>query len=139
MKIGQKWPENERQECKVIFSWTLNSLKYERTKECIMGNFFYLRIKQYSNLFVVTYVVVFKLNLFYFLYTHHKLVFGFQNPISYELKFTRTLVLSQSQNPRLDNTKALVLFNRKIKISGKLLPRNSKNHFVTGIIMYDKF
>ncbi len=27
--------------------------------------------------------------------------------------------LSQAQNPRFSNTKALVLFNRKIKISGK--------------------
>ncbi len=39
-----------------------------------------------------------------------------------EHDFTRNLDLSQSQNPRLDTTKALVLFNRKIKISGKLLP-----------------
>ncbi|TDE64256.1 MAG: hypothetical protein D8M57_14260 [Candidatus Scalindua sp. AMX11] len=43
--------------------------------------------------------------------------------------FTRPLDLSQSKYPRLDSTKALVLFNRKIKISGKLLPRNSKNQF----------
>ncbi|KAA3607545.1 MAG: hypothetical protein DWQ00_02140, partial [Candidatus Scalindua sp.] len=46
-----------------------------------------------------------------------------------EPDFTRPLDLSQSQYPRLDSTKALVLFNRKIKISGKLLPRNSKNQF----------
>ncbi|MCP5007017.1 MAG: hypothetical protein GY941_24175 [Planctomycetes bacterium] len=26
MKIGQKWPENEMQECKVIFSRTLTAL-----------------------------------------------------------------------------------------------------------------
>ncbi len=39
-----------------------------------------------------------------------------------EPDFTRTLDLSQSQNPRFDSTKAVVLFNRKIKISGKFLP-----------------
>ncbi|MCP4252359.1 MAG: CBS domain-containing protein [Candidatus Scalindua sp.] len=38
-----------------------------------------------------------------------------------EPDFTRTLDLSQSQNPRLSITKSLVLLNRKIKISGKLL------------------
>ncbi len=38
-----------------------------------------------------------------------------------EPDFTRTLDLSQLQNPRLSITKPLVLFNRKIKISGKLL------------------
>ncbi|KAA3604135.1 MAG: hypothetical protein DWQ00_06565 [Candidatus Scalindua sp.] len=50
-----------------------------------------------------------------------------------EPDFTRPLDLSQSQYPRLDSTKALVLFNRKIKISGKLLPRNSKNQFAMSI------
>ncbi len=39
-----------------------------------------------------------------------------------ESDFTRTLDLSQSQNPRLSIAKPLVLFNRKIKISGNLLP-----------------
>ncbi len=38
-----------------------------------------------------------------------------------EPDFTRTLDLSQSQNPRLRFAKPLVLFNQKIKISGKLL------------------
>ncbi len=39
-----------------------------------------------------------------------------------EPDFTRTLDFSQSQNPRLGIAKPLVLFNQKIKISGKLLP-----------------
>ncbi len=38
-----------------------------------------------------------------------------------ELDFTRTLDLSQSQNPRFSIAKLLVLFNRKIEISGKRL------------------
>ncbi len=52
-------------------------------------------------------------------YTHHELVFGFRFS---EPDFNRNFDLSQSQNPRLSNTKALVLFNRKIKISGEFLP-----------------
>ncbi len=36
-----------------------------------------------------------------------------------EPDFTKNFDFSQSQNPHLDSTKAPVLFNRKIKISGK--------------------
>ncbi len=41
--------------------------------------------------------------------------------------FTRTLDLSQSQNPRLSIANPLVLFNRKIKISGNLLPLTGRS------------
>ncbi len=47
-------------------------------------------------------------------------IYSSQNGFRFsEPDFTRNFDLSQSQNPRLSNTKALVLFNRKIKISGK--------------------
>ncbi len=42
-----------------------------------------------------------------------------------EPDFTITLDLSQSQNPRLNIAEPLVLFNQKIKISGKLMSRDS--------------